>query len=155
LPGIGLATAGAIYVYSLNKPAVFIETNIRRIFLHHFFPRSPKVHDKKLLPLIEAAVDQKKPREWYYALMDYGTLLAAQVKNPNQRSSHYAKQSQFKGSNREIRGAILKALVREGGMPKGGLIAKSGPNDPRTEANIEKMLKEGFLKHERGLIMLA
>lgn len=38
LPGIGPATAGSIAAFAFNLPVVFIETNIRRTFIHHFFP---------------------------------------------------------------------------------------------------------------------
>ena len=38
LPGIGRATAGAIVVFSTNRPEIFIETNIRRVYIHLFFP---------------------------------------------------------------------------------------------------------------------
>ena len=37
LPGIGRATACAICAFAFNKPVVFLETNIRRVFIHHFF----------------------------------------------------------------------------------------------------------------------
>src|SRR6185437_9030478 len=37
LPGVGANTAGAIRVYAFNKPAIFIETNIRTVYIHHFF----------------------------------------------------------------------------------------------------------------------
>ena len=37
--GIGPATASSILTFAFNKPEVFIETNIRAVFLHHFFPK--------------------------------------------------------------------------------------------------------------------
>ncbi|MEK7079017.1 MAG: A/G-specific adenine glycosylase, partial [Patescibacteria group bacterium] len=36
-PGIGEATAASIVAFAFNKPLVFIETNIRRVFIHLFF----------------------------------------------------------------------------------------------------------------------
>ena len=36
LPGVGKNTAGAIAAYSFNQPSVFVETNIRTVFIHHF-----------------------------------------------------------------------------------------------------------------------
>lgn len=140
LPGIGPGTAGSIAAFAYNKPVVFIETNIRRVFIHHFFPSTQvvtrslskglskdpstllgmtdegasdqKVRDSELLPLIESALDPKNPREWYYALMDYGTMLAKTVPNPNRRSRHYALQSKFEGSDRQIRGEILRQILQ-------------------------------------------
>lgn len=78
LPGIGKATAGSICAFAFNKPTIFIETNIRTVFLHYFFVGKNGIDDKELHPLVTATVDQENPREWYYALMDYGSI----SKNP-------------------------------------------------------------------------
>ena len=114
-PGIGPHTAGSIAAFAFNKPTVFIETNIRRVFIHFFFPRTQKVSDEAIRPLVEKTVDQKNPREWYFALMDYCAKLAKEVKNPNRKSRHYRRQVKFEGSLRQVRGAILKELLRSGG----------------------------------------
>jgi A/G-specific adenine glycosylase len=115
LPGIGPYTAGALRAFVFNEPDVFIETNIRTVFIHHFPPKagrsSQKIHDKELLPFIAKTLDTKNPREWYYALMDYGAWLKTQTANPNYRSAHYAKQSPFRGSQRELRGQVVKAFL--------------------------------------------
>lgn len=112
LPGIGKNTAGAIVVFAFNKPYSFIETNIRRVFIHHFFKDSKIIiYDNEILPLIERTMDKKNPREWFYALMDYGAFLPNVITNPNRKSKHYTKQSKFEGSIRQIRGAILKKLA--------------------------------------------
>jgi A/G-specific adenine glycosylase len=111
LPGIGVNTAGAIMAYAFNQPAIFLETNVRSILLHHFFAGQSSVHDKQLLPLLEKLVDTKQPREFYWALMDYGTHLKATVGNTAKNSKHFTKQSKFTGSLRQVRGSILKQLA--------------------------------------------
>ncbi len=68
LPGIGSYTAGAIRAFAWNLPSTVIETNIRTVYLHHFFPTQKKVSDKTLLPLIEKTSDTKNPRECSYGL---------------------------------------------------------------------------------------
>ena len=157
LPGIGPATAAAIYVYSFNKPGAFIETNVRRVFLHHFFPRSKNVSDKELVPLVEAAIPTEHPREWFYALMDYGTFLKSQVENPNKRSRHYVKQSKFEGSNRQIRSRILKYILKEGSAKESDLMKAVDPKgkDIRVGKNLAALEKEGFIKYDGGTIRLA
>lgn len=118
LPGVGDYTAKAVRVFAFDEPEVLIETNVRTVFIHHFFPRSRSVSDRTLLPLIEhtvphSGVAQKAgvgPREWYAAIMDYGTHLKKTHGNAARRSAHYIKQKPLKGSNREVRGALLKAL---------------------------------------------
>lgn len=111
-PGIGKATAASICAFAFNMPTVFIETNIRTVFIHFFFYNKKEVYDSEIMPLIEAALDTQNSREWYYALMDYGVFLKKQLPNPSRKSVHHAVQSKFEGSDRQIRGMILKLLTQ-------------------------------------------
>lgn len=111
--GLGPATSSSIVAFAFNKPTVFIETNVRAVFLHTFFKDQDEVHDKELMPLIALTVDQENPREWYYALMDYGVMLKKKFKNPSKKSKHHIVQSTFKGSDRQIRGAVLRQLTHQ------------------------------------------
>ena len=113
LPGIGLYTASAIGVFAYNKPQVMVETNIRTVFFYHFFKTElVNISDTELLLLIETYQDTTDPRRWYAALMDYGATLKAAGIKLNPQSKHYTKQSKFKGSNREIRGALLREILK-------------------------------------------
>ncbi len=112
LPGIGPYTARAVLTFAFNQPHVFIETNIRAVYLHHFFPHRVGISDREILPLIEETLDRENPRRWYYALMDYGVYLKGVLSNPSRRSVHHTKQSRFEGSRRQIRGAILRVLSK-------------------------------------------
>lgn len=109
LPGVGNNTAGAIRAYAYNQPAVFIETNVRAVYIHHFFDDTSLVDDKEIRSLLELTLDEKNPRHFYWALMDYGSWLKKNGVTPN-RSSHYKKQAPLKGSVREVRGQIIAAL---------------------------------------------
>lgn len=116
LPGIGVNTAGAIAAYAFNRPVVFIETNIRTVVIHHEFSDEANIKDTALLPILHQAIDNLEetgltPREWYWALMDYGTFLKQTIGNVSQQSAHYAKQSKFEGSRRQIRGEVLRLLA--------------------------------------------
>lgn len=128
LPGIGQYTAGAISAFAYNKPVPIIETNIRTVYLHHFFFAAPKslkktkaggelvddtISDKELLPLITETLDHKNPREWYWALMDYGSYLKSTGVRIHRNSKQYVKQSTFKGSLREVRGGVLRILTKQ------------------------------------------
>lgn len=113
LPGIGPYTARAIATFAFGMPEVFIETNIRAVYIFFFFHEQSNVSDKALLSLIEDTLMSDNPRIWYYALMDYGAELKKKVQNPNRKSAHYTKQSRFEGSLRQARGAVLRQLVRE------------------------------------------
>jgi A/G-specific adenine glycosylase len=150
LPGIGPNTAGSLAAFAYNEPVVFIETNIRRGFIHEFFGDREGVADAELMPLIAEALDREQPREWYFALMDYGADLAKKVPNPNRRSKHYAVQSKFDGSARQIRGEVLRQLLSS---------AKSaddlGIDDGRLSAVLGAMVKEGFLTESDGKYRIA
>ena len=86
LPGIGPATAAGVVAFAYQRPSVYLETNVRSVFLHELFPEEEAVSDKVLLPLVEAAafhpVAAADPRRWYYGLLDYGAHLKATVPNP-------------------------------------------------------------------------
>lgn len=111
-PGLGKATAASICAFAFNKPTCFIETNIRAVYIHFFFQGKTEVADTDIMPLIQATLDHKNPREWYYALMDYGVMLKKSIPNPSRKSAHHTTQSKFEGSDRQIRGMILKLLVK-------------------------------------------
>lgn len=113
LPGIGPYTARAVCTFAFNKPEVFIETNIRSVYIFFFFADAAglEVKDSDLLVLIEQTLYRENPRLWYYALMDYGAALKKKVENPSRKSRHYTKQSRFEGSLRQARGAIIRQLV--------------------------------------------
>lgn len=153
LPGIGPNTAGSIYVFTYNRPHVFIETNIRRVFIHEFFKDQEKVTDKEILNLVEKPLDMTHPKEWYYALMDYGAFLGKQHINPNIKSKHYAKQSKFEGSVREVRGKILKLLLERREVSITEL--KNQIRSPHVNSAIIELEKEGFLKLFSDTILLT
>jgi A/G-specific adenine glycosylase len=111
LPGIGKATAASIAAFAFNVPAVFLETNIRTVLIHHFFKDKIAIPDAALFPLAKAMLDRRNPRKWYSALMDYGTMLKKQHGNASRRSVHYKKQSRFDGSRRQKRGRIMRLLM--------------------------------------------
>ena len=155
LPGIGHATAGAILAFAFNHPVVFIETNIRRVFIHCFFQDRQDITDREILPLVEGTLDRNNPRQWYYALMDYGAMLKGQVPNPNRRSAHYTRQSRFEGSDRQIRGKILRTLVEKGDMIEGSLAEEIDMDAARVRKTIAQLEEEGFLVRKGSLIRIA
>ena len=153
LPGVGPYTAGAIMAFAYDKATVMIETNIRSAYLHFFFKDAEGVSDAELLTLIEKTADAKRPREWYSALMDYGAHIKKIHGNPNARSKHYTKQSKFVGSDRQIRGAIIRALTAEPQTRK-QLHKLCDAEDIRVDAQIERLLEEGMIQKRGAKYML-
>jgi len=154
LPGIGPATAASIAVFAFNRPVTFIETNIRSVFIHFFFPGEDRVPDTAILPLVEKTLDTENPREWYYALMDYGVMLKSTEGNPSRRSSHHTRQSAFEGSDRQIRGAVIRLLTNSDGMDARELARGSGCDPTRFDDIFDSLEKDGLIvKSEQGYII--
>ncbi|MBI2344571.1 A/G-specific adenine glycosylase [Candidatus Dependentiae bacterium] len=142
LPGIGPNTAGSISAFAFNKPVSFIETNIRTVFLHEFFKKQELVRDKEILKLVEQTVDKNNPRDWYYALMDYGVYLKKKLKINNKKSKHYVQQSKFVGSRRQVRGAIVRILAKMKKLSKEDLFFLLEQELPDNNHSFENVLRD-------------
>lgn len=148
LPGIGPYTACAVSIFAYNTPVACIETNIRRVFIHEFFPRKKNVSDDEILKIAKRALPPKKSREWHWALMDYGAYLKTSTKNPNHRAKNYAVQSKFEGSARQIRGAILRELLAKP-MSATELVKIIGKDTKKTKEIIEVLESEHLIKQHK------
>lgn len=158
LPGIGPYTARAVSSFAYNQPEVFIETNIRSVFIFTFFTHTElqnnqlpvKVADKEILPIIVQVLDTSNPREWYYALMDYGAALKKKVENPSRSSRHYTKQSTFNGSLRQARGAVIRALTKQNGLTASVIAEQESVDYERIYAAVCKLSEEGLIVQDHG-----
>ncbi|MGC9434877.1 MAG: A/G-specific adenine glycosylase [Methanomicrobiales archaeon] len=153
-PGIGPATAASIAAFAFNRPVVFIETNIRRVFLHFFFEGEEDVPDRRVLPLVAQTLDGENPRDWYNALMDLGTVIARTGGNANRRSREYLRQSPFEGSNRQIRGEILRALVDAESVKEDDIRILRDTDPVRRERILRALEREGFITRRRSGIRI-
>ena len=155
LPGVGHATACAIRTFAFDLPSVFIETNIRTVFIHAFYADEKGVEDDKLYPLVESTLDRSNPRKWYYALMDYGAMLKKQHKNPSRNSAQYKKQVPFEGSNRQLRGKIISLIIAHAGITEADLIRRLNVDPQLISSNLQKLEAEGFLKRHHTKFFIA
>lgn len=147
LPGIGKATAASICAFAFNNPTIFIETNIRTVFIYFFFSGKENVHDKDIALLVQETVDLEHARDWYYALMDYGVMLKKAVPNPSRKSAHHTKQSKFEGSDRQIRGMIIKLLAKQQApIAKNELLELIAKDSGRVETIINQLVAESLVQ---------
>jgi A/G-specific adenine glycosylase len=163
LPGVGPYTAGAIAAFAFNTPSAFIETNIRTVYLHFFFKNKREVRDDEILRMVQKTLptpslispskegEKVRIRDWYNALMDYGGMLKKTKGNMNTRSAHYAKQSKFRGSRRELRGEILRKATRKISVHPREFFLESFP----VAAIFSELTREGFLKRKGSSFTLA
>lgn len=152
LPGIGHATAAQVLAFAFDTGVPFIETNIRSVYIHEFFGDAEDVPDAAILPLVEATMPAEGAREWFWALMDYGTHLKATRPNPSRRSKHHVRQGRFEGSNRQLRGRLLVALGEAAGVGLGvdELAATVRFEPARVESALAALQSEGFVVAEDG-----
>jgi A/G-specific adenine glycosylase len=135
LPGIGPYTAGAVACFAFERPAAFVDTNVRRV-LHRMFLGAevpePAVPDGEVLALAKGLVpeDGADAWEWNQALIELGALVctarrplceACPVRNRCEArpvirgalaglSGAEGGAVRFEGSNRYYRGRVLAAL---------------------------------------------
>ena len=171
LPGIGPATAAGIRAFAFDLPGVYLETNVRAVFLHELFPGEEGVSDRELVPLVratcpaDASDPDDDPRTWYYALLDYGAYLKRTVPNPSRRSSGHARQSRFEGSHRQKRAELVRILLAHRGDAPGGVdlgtvaaelasaeekAGRRGVKTADVRALLEELAREGFCREESG-----
>jgi A/G-specific adenine glycosylase len=145
LPGIGHYTAAAVLAFAYNIPVPLIETNVRSVYIHHFFNDDTDIRDADIFTVVERTLDRDDPRTWYWALMDYGVHIKKTYGNPNSRSTHYVRQSSFTGSDRQIRGAILRSLT-ERTLTRQALHRELAFDAGRIDAQLERLREEGMIE---------
>lgn len=150
LPGVGPYTARAVAAFAFNTDVVFVETNLRTVILHHFFPRKKSVADSEIFKILEQAFPKGRAREWYAALMDYGAHLKQRGVKTNARVKGYVKQKAFLGSARQARGAILKELAKGDASTHRltGLLGDDRRAQMRTQ--LTALLQEGLVTRHAG-----
>lgn len=148
LPGVGEYTARAVRVFAFNISDTMIETNIRAAFIHHFYAnvlQKTAIRDSQILPIAVQAAKCQDPREWHWALMDYGAHLKKLHGNPARKSAHYTKQSKFEGSLRQVRGAILRELEQ------GSTLLKNLPFEKdHIQSALAGLARDGLIIKRKG-----
>ena len=135
--------------FAFNLPVVFMDTNIRRVYIHEFFQDRDDIHDDELVAAGGADPGSRRPEE--VVQRSHGLRIHAEERdqvNPNRRSAHYTRQSPFENSNRQVRGAILKALVKEAPLSEAAIVARTGMTGRGSEQNLVQLEKEGFVRKQ-------
>ena len=150
LPGVGKSTASGVLAFAYDEPVVFVEVNIRRVFIYFFFPDREKVRDRDMLPLVDGTLDRDDPRSWYYGLMDYGVTLKERHRDLHRKSARYRKQAPFEGSDRQIRGQILRLLLDQKSSTAKEIRQSLDAESDRVEENLCNLVEEGMVREQEG-----
>lgn len=153
LPGVGKNTLGAIEAYAFNRPSIFIETNVRTVYIHHFFNDQFDIADKQIVSLLEETIDRDNPRRFYQNLMDYGSWLKASGVRNISSSKHYKKQSPLEGSVRQVRGQIIRELTQQD-QTESDLRQRLAADDRFTSA-LTSLARDGLISVSNGVIHLT
>ncbi len=154
LPGVGVYTAGALRVLAFGEGNIPIETNIRTALFYHFFPNRKKVSDMELNALLKK-MKSRNTREWFLALMDYGASLKVRGVRRNTQSAHHTPQKPFRGSHREVRGRILRALVGKPHSQSMLLCTLSAFTRERVLSALTALQKEHLISRKRDTFFLG
>jgi A/G-specific adenine glycosylase len=165
LPGIGPATAAGVLAFAFGQPALYLETNVRTVFLHELFADHDGVADREIAPLVADAVLEAQrqgvsARDWYYALLDYGAYLKRTTPNPSRRSAHHSRQSRFEGSRRQKRAWLLRAVMAAPGATSAdhadalSAAERAAGRDTISAREVSEILaalaREGFIEERAG-----
>lgn len=93
--------------FAWNKEVPVIDTNIRRVLIF-LFKLDEKITAGELEKFAEKIIPKGKSRDWHNALMDCGALELTARKT---KIKPLSKQSKFEGSDRQVRGRILRQLT--------------------------------------------
>ena len=145
LKGIGPYTSRSILIFAFNEDLAAIDTNIRRVLIASGFAEETMTTSQ-----LQAVADQLllrgRSRDWHNALMDYGSDVLTSSKTGIAPSS---RQPRFKGSNRQIRGAIIRHLTCFDSLSAGELVSSlrgEGINSTNLESTINQLVDEGFIE---------
>lgn len=153
LPGIGKNTAAAIMNYAYNLPVPFVETNIRTVYIAAFFAEQTAVTDAAIMEKVAATLDPDNPREWFWALMDYGSYLKAQGLANLAKSRHHRVQPPLQGSIRQMRGWIVAALAA--GDIRRADLERQYASDDRFEPALRALKIDGLVAETAGMLYLT
>jgi A/G-specific adenine glycosylase len=107
LKGVGPYTSRSVLIFAFNRDLAAVDTNIRRVLIASGFA-DESMSDIQLQPIADKVLLKGRSRDWHNALMDYG----AQVMTSSSTGiAPTSKQTCYKGSSRQVRGAVIRALT--------------------------------------------
>ncbi len=155
LPGVGPATAAGVAAFAYGRPSVYVETNVRTVVLHCLMPDATDVPETRVRELVALTLDERDPRTWYYALMDLGAELKRRHPNPSRRSRGHRAQGPFEGSNRQLRGRTLRAVLDGGVLTPDELAGRLSVTEIEAVRVLSELAGEGFIVEEEGSYRVA
>ncbi len=107
------------------------------------------VHDKENMSLVAQTLDHDNPREWYYALMDYGVMLKQTIGNASRKKYPlYPPKALFKGQIGNFGGKIIRILTERRSMAYSTLFQEFSVEKNRLEVVLNRLIKDGMVQKQ-------
>ncbi|OLS24635.1 MAG: A/G-specific adenine glycosylase [Candidatus Heimdallarchaeota archaeon LC_3] len=150
LKGIGSYSSRSILIFAFNLDIATVDTNIRRILITEKFANESS-SEKELLGIAHKLVPKNRSRDWHNALMDYASLELTVTKTGIKPKT---SQSKFEGSNRQLRGKILKMLTKIQKLNYEEIKNKLEISDEKIYEIINSLKKDKLIDIKEDLISL-
>ena len=153
LPGVGEYTKNAILSFAYSDKVITQDTNVLRIFSRFFGIKDPK---KFIVENQQNILKNIKSRKFNEVLMDFGSEIC-KSKNPlcnvcifDNECKKFIQVKQnpqpaYKGSNREIRGKIIKHLIDNNNVEMSSLKMVIKTEDNKLKNILKKLESEGMI----------
>ncbi|MHA1924744.1 MAG: Fe-S cluster assembly protein HesB [Candidatus Thorarchaeota archaeon] len=145
LKGIGLYTSRSILIFAFNRDMAAIDTNIRRVLIASGFA-DEKTSNRQLQSVADRLLLEGRSSDWHNALMDYGSEV---LTSSTTGISPISSQPKFAGSNRQLRGAIIRHLTCTDALDIERLVLslkEEGIDSSTVESVLEQLISEGFVE---------
>jgi len=161
LPGVGPYTKSAILSFAYGEKVLAIDTNIERIIQRYFGLNDTKdffIENSKYF------LDNVESRDINQAFMDFGSSIC-KGSNPmcdmcpiekdcsKYFSNNKSTKEKFIGSNREVRGKIIKLLIREGHVNNQELFEEIDEDSEKVHKALEGLKKDKLIKFKKNNII--
>jgi A/G-specific adenine glycosylase len=161
LPGVGPYTKNAILSFAYGEKVLAIDTNIERIIQRYFGLNDTKKFFKENSKYFLQKVDS---REINQAFMDFGSSICKSTNPmcstcPIERgcskyfSNRKSTKENYKGSNREVRGKIVKLLVNEGSINNLKLLEELNEDSEKVKKALEGLKKDNLINFKKNNII--
>ena len=153
LPGVGPYTENAILSFAYNEKVITQDVNVKRIISRYFGVDNPKKYIDSFSPLLLKNINSRKLNQ---ALMDFGSRIC-KPRSPlcldcplegtcdKYFNSETKPSEMFSGSNREIRGNLIKLLLKKGALKVKTIQQELDTDKDRLNEILEKMQKDGLV----------
>ncbi|MFX0093290.1 MAG: Fe-S cluster assembly protein HesB [Candidatus Hodarchaeota archaeon] len=145
IKGIGSYTSRSILIFAFNMDLATVDTNIRRILITEGFA-TEQTTERELFEIAGQLVPKNKSRDYHSALMDYGALVKTAKKT---RIKPTSTQGQFRGSNRQYRGRIVKYLTNHKHADKEKLALECKIPREKIDEILLSLVADGLIRNNR------